>query len=259
MRELGDVYADFMLGPRRGPGVCTLCFNLTDGYSRCYACSQVEAWLDVVAPISYSIAGEQLHHVLGSYKRLSGARRLAVELAAVLSRFLNEHEACVARAAGVSRFELVATVPSGDRARDEWHPLRWMVAELVGPTRERHERLLRRSPVSVDPRAFSAEKYPAVRSLDGVGVLLIDDTWTTGANAQSAGAALKRAGAGTIAAVVIGRHLNRDWHENDCRLRRLSRPFEWKRCALCASEAETLANGRQVTKPSASDCRVSQG
>jgi predicted amidophosphoribosyltransferase len=259
VRELSDVYAEFMVGPRPGPGVCTLCFNLTEGYSRCYACSRVEAWLDVAAPISYSIAGEQLHHILASYKRLSGVRRLAMELAAVLSRFLDEHEACIARAAGVPGFQLVATVPSGDRARDEWHPLRWMVDELVGPTRRRHERLLRRSQLSIDPRAFSPEKYAAARSLEGEPVLLIDDTWTTGANAQSAGAALKRAGAGRVAAVVIGRHLNREWHENDCRLRRLARAFEWERCALCASVAETLANGRDRIRPSASDRQFSGG
>jgi orotate phosphoribosyltransferase len=65
-------------------------------------------------------------------------------------------------------------------------------------------------------------------------VLLIDDTWTTGANAQSAAAALKSAGAGPVAAVVIGRHLNREWHENDRRLRGITRPFDWSHCALCA-------------------------
>jgi orotate phosphoribosyltransferase len=64
-------------------------------------------------------------------------------------------------------------------------------------------------------------------------VLLIDDTWTTGANAQSAAAALKDAGAGPVAAVVIGRHLNRDWHENDRRLRALTTPFDWGHCVLC--------------------------
>ncbi len=64
-------------------------------------------------------------------------------------------------------------------------------------------------------------------------MLLIDDTWTTGANAQSAAAALKSAGAGPVAAVVIGRHLNREWHENDRHIRGIARQFEWSRCALC--------------------------
>jgi hypothetical protein len=233
--ELTELYTNFMLGPHPGPEVCDICFNFTRGYQRCYACAHGEVWLDVVTPISYSVAHEQLHHVLARYKRLSGevARRLSVELAAVLWRFLDQHEHCVARAAGVSAFELVTTVPSGDRERDERHPLRWIVGEVVGPTRARHARLLRRSAATVNPREFDPTRFEPQNDLDGTSVLLIDDTWTTGANAQSAAATLKRAGAGKVAAVVLGRHLNREWHENDRRLRGITRPFDWSRCALC--------------------------
>lgn len=225
-----------MLGPRHGPGVCSACFNLTDGYERCFACAHGESWLDAMAPISYSIGCEQLHQALASYKRLSGkfARQRRFELAAVLWRFLNEHERCVASAAETTSFKIVTTVPSGARDRDAHHPLRAIIGELVGPTRGRHERLLRRSSIEVHPHEFNPEKYLPVRSLRNEPVLLIDDTWTTGANAQSAAAALKAAGAGPTAAVVIGRHLNRSWHENDLRLCRLVRGFDWRSCALCA-------------------------
>jgi hypothetical protein len=37
---------------------------------------------------------------------------------------------------------------------------------------------------------------------------------------------------------VIGRHLNREWRQNDRRLRELVRPFDWTRCALCFDPAE---------------------
>jgi len=106
------------------------------------------------------------------------------------------------------------------------------VGELCGATRDRHERLLRRSAAAAPERAFSAEKFEPIRPLEGDSVLLIDDTWTTGANAQSAAAALRHGGAGRIAAVVIGRHLNREWRHNDRRLRGLVRPFDWHRCAV---------------------------
>jgi hypothetical protein len=225
---------NYLLNPRPGPGVCRVCCNLTDGFARCYACGSIEAWIAAVAPISYSFSGGQLHHALAGYKRTTGAasRRMSVELAAIAWRFLAEHEACVARAAGVDGFEIVATVPSGGRGRDERHPLRRIVAELCGPTRERHERLLLRSETDVTGRAFSAHKYEPVRELHGETVLLIDDTWTTGTNAQSAAAALREAGAGQIGAVVIGRFLNREWHQNERRLRALPQPFDWGTCAL---------------------------
>lgn len=234
--ELSALYANFMLSPRRGDDVCDTCFNLTRGFDRCYACAHNQRWLDLIGPISYSIAHEQLHHALASYKRGSStvARRFTVELAAVLWRYLQAHERCLAGALATERFELVTTVPSSDPARDERHPLREIVGALVGPTRDRHERLLQRSGAPATGREFHADKYAPLRGLSGETVLLVDDTWTTGANAQSAAYALKQAGAGAVVAVVIGRHLNREWHHNDRRLEDLSRPFDWSRCAYCA-------------------------
>jgi predicted amidophosphoribosyltransferase len=233
--ELTALYGNFMLGPRPGPDVCGVCFNLTDGYGRCYACAHGGLWLDAVAPISYSVAGEQLHYALAGYKRLSGpvAHRFGVELAAVLWRYLASHERCLAQATAVDSFELVTTVPSSDRDRDESHPLRQLVGEFVGPTRDRHRRLLRRTDTRTDARAFSVDKYSCPTDLSGRSVLLVDDTWTSGANAQSAAAALRAAGAGPVAAVVIGRHVNRGWRQNDNLIRRLTQPFDWNLCGLC--------------------------
>src|SRR5438552_11887684 len=136
--ELSALYENVLLGPRRGPDVCRTCFNFTAGYDRCWACAHGETRLDAVLPISYSVAREQLHHALASYKRLDGdvARRLSAILAAILWHFLSTHEACLANAADTNRFDLVTTVPSGDPTRDERHPLRTIVGELVGPTRE---------------------------------------------------------------------------------------------------------------------------
>jgi predicted amidophosphoribosyltransferase len=231
--ELTDLYANFMLGPRPGPGVCDVCFTFTEGHDRCFACARRGSSLETVAPISYSVAGGQLHHALAGYKRLGGevGRRLERELAAVLWRFLVGHEACLARAAGTNAFDLVTTVPSSSSERDEGHPLRRIAGELARPTRTRFERLLTRSTVPVPERTFDPAKYVAARSLAGEAVLLIDDTWTTGSCAESAAAALRGAGAGPVAAVVLGRHVKRGWRENERRLHALPRPYDWSSCA----------------------------
>jgi orotate phosphoribosyltransferase len=92
--------------------------------------------------------------------------------------------------------------------------------------------LLRRSQAVTGEREFGPAKFEPLESLHGQAVLLIDDTWTTGASAQSAAAALRQAGSGPVAAVVIGRHLNRDWHENDSRLREAMQRFDWDTCAV---------------------------
>ena len=237
--ELTEPYGNFMLGPERGAGVCDVCCTFTDGYSRCYTCARTPQALDAVLPISYSVATEQLHYVLAAYKRLSGrtGRLLSVQLAAVLWRFLLEHERCLARAAGIDGFDVVTTVPSGDGRRDAVHPLRRIVSEIVGPSLDRHQRLLSRSEVATGAHEFHQRKYVAAREVAGP-VLLIDDTWTTGANAQSAAAALKAAGAGPVAAIVIGRHVNPEWGENGRRLGLLRRPFDWSRCAFCGAASE---------------------
>ncbi len=231
--ELTSLYTNVLLNPRPGRGVCETCFTFTDGYHRCYVCQHAERTLNIVAPISYSVAGEQLHHALAGYKRFGGnvARRMQVEIAALLWRYLADHERCIASAIGIPSFPLVTTVPSSNPERDERHPLRYTVGEVVLPTRDRYERLLTRSDAEIDDRTISTEKYLAARALSGEPVLLIDDTWTTGANAQSAAATLRHAGAGPIALVVIGRHIKRDWEDNDQRLRALPRPFDWAECA----------------------------
>jgi predicted amidophosphoribosyltransferase len=239
--ELAAPYADFMLSPRAGPGVCVRCFNLTSGYERCFACSQHPQLVSVVAPISYSVGREELHHALASYKRLDSelASSLTVGIAAILWRHLIAHEACLARAAGVAAFPVVTTVPSSDQ-RARRHPMGHVVGRLVGLTRKRYAPLLVRSNAPLESRAFSAEKYRALSQLDGEAVLLIDDTWTTGANADSAACALRAAGAGPIAAIVIGRHVNRDWRDNDRRLKALPR-FDWATCPLCANAQRPAA------------------
>jgi len=235
--ELTALYSNFLLNPRPGIDVCRYCFNLTDGFELCYACAHQEACAETFAPISYSPSGGQLHHALAQYKRMAGsaARRLEIGLAAVLWRFLERHERCVALAAGLERFEKVTIVPSSDERRHgETHPLCRIVGETVSPTRSRYARLLARSTKAITGRLFDPERFVPTRTLSGESVLLIDDTWTTGSHAQSAAAALRRAGAGTVAVVVIGRHINLEWRRNDRRLRRIPRPFDWSRCALCA-------------------------
>jgi predicted amidophosphoribosyltransferase len=243
--ELSASYANVLLRPRPGPAVCTLCFDLTDGGARCYHCSYDAAFIDAMAPISYSIGGEQLHHALAGYKRYTGtpARYFTAVLAAILWRHAEEHEPCLARAAGVSGFDVITTVPSSDARRDETHPLHRLVGELVKPLQPRFERLLRRTDESVIPHRFNAERYAATADLRTRSVLLIDDTWTTGANAQSAAAALKAAGAERVAALVIGRYVNREWGHNDRQLHRLAQPFDWHRCALCGGEAAETNGG----------------
>ncbi len=233
-----------LLTPAHGPGVCPRCLNLTDRPGLCRACTANQHHLAAMVPISYSVGGEWLHHLVIAYKRDADPFVPAAmgTLAALYNRFLTQHEECLAAAAGVSQFELVTTIPSAGPLRDLHHPLRRIVGELIEATRGRYARLLVRSDTPAIPRVFDPARYRATTALDGEAVLLIDDMWTSGASAQSAAAALLDAGAGCVAALVAARHLNRHWHANDSRLRRLAADgFDPGRCVLCSGGAASTA------------------
>jgi predicted amidophosphoribosyltransferase len=217
-----------------GPDVCEVCLTFTDGFRTCYRCGHDRRFLDAVLPVSYSVHFGQLHTALYGYKRRIDlvASRFQLELAAVLWRFLNRHERCLATRTGAQGFRLVTTVPSGSAERDEAHPLRRIVAVLARPTADRYEAVLRRSTAPVPERTVNPNKFDVTRRFRGEPVLLIDDTWTTGASAQSAAGALKAAGAGVVALVVIGRHVHDDYADNSARLRALPRRFDWTTCAF---------------------------
>jgi predicted amidophosphoribosyltransferase len=224
-----------------GDGVCAICKTfINPAYAVCIPCERQPDHLDAVAPITYSEHLGQLHTALRGYKDgfYPQVRRYAmVRLAAILWRFLERHEECVASAAGVASFDAVTTVPSSMPADDEARSgLRTMVGWCV-PVRERFGRLLRATGDVPSSRAYDPRRYACDEPLVGAAVLLIDDTWTGGGHAQSAAHALRDAGASGIGLVAIGRHVQPDWDIGDGttsgeRLAELPRRFDWDRCAV---------------------------
>lgn len=227
--ELSNLLAHSLINPpdRGEAGVCRVCSTFCPGFDECYACAGQAALLDAVLPISLSVGLGQLHTDLRGYKdslSASARRNFQTRLTSALWRFLEAHEGCVARAAGVDAFDAVTTVPSGDPVRDEAHPLRMMVGAWCTPIAGRYERLLQRTNLAVPQHQFDVDKYAAGRQLGGEAVLLVEDTWTTGASAQSA------AGASAVGLVVIGRHINREHGTNAALLDALPRVFDWQTC-----------------------------
>ncbi|MGH3529974.1 MAG: hypothetical protein ACRDQ6_22135 [Pseudonocardiaceae bacterium] len=76
---------------------------------------------------------------------------------------------------------------------------------LLPSLRDVHEKLLRKGSDDVGHLRPSDHGFEATRRLDGKSVLLIDDTFTSGARAQSAASSLASAGANVVAIVAIGR------------------------------------------------------
>jgi hypothetical protein len=160
-----------------------------------------------------------LYAVLMGYKEspVGEARcRYAPMVRSLLDAFLAVHAPCVAAAAG-GPIRLVVPVPS--TARPSGSPLAGVdgLAEDVGRRMDGARwspGALRRGHAPVghmwpDADAFAATPE-ARRGLAGARCLLLDDTYVSGARAQSAAAALRRAGAIGIVIVVLGRVLRPD-------------------------------------------------
>lgn len=228
--------------PPAGPSICTVCHRGTNGYARCYQCFEHRRryggeLADLLVPISLAVRGEQLARELGEYKYSRSAvvrKEFSYGLASVLATFLGGHERCLASAAGVEAFDLVTIVP-GTRRRNGPHPLGVILGTVVGPTRHRFMEVMTATGKN-DHSTMRPDGIAIRRDVAGKAVLLVDDTWTSGASLQSAAVALKRGGARRVAGVVVGRRVDGD----DASARHVldaarSRQFGWDACVLCGT------------------------
>ncbi|MDR1189348.1 MAG: hypothetical protein LBK95_18170, partial [Bifidobacteriaceae bacterium] len=216
------------------PGTCRVCGSpVRAGYSGCPRCDAVGAAvaatgepfpLDSVAFLTYAVEGAELagragsgsaedpreregrqaYAVLKGYKADGAPPRMRTDAAAWTTWFLQRWGPQAAwPARSPDREWRWATVPSVRSGRRGEHPFHRLVAALLSAEREVPIRALE-TPGGRDfnPARFECGPIPA-----GAPVLVLDDSWTSGANVFSAAAAMRRAGAGAVAAMVLGRLL----------------------------------------------------
>ena len=200
--------------PRAGPGVCAVCHSQPGaGFNDCYSChaaiSQVSYPLRVIVPISLMSKDGQLYFELRHYKDAppsATTQRFQRNVAAIIGRFLDDHGACIAAAAGRG-WDAITIVPS-TRNRVGAHPLADAVRLLI-PTGESLVDTLRANPSwTGGDREAADERFEVITEVTGRSILIVDDTMTTGARIQSAASALSLAGATVVAAVPVGRLVN---------------------------------------------------
>jgi len=196
------------MSPAR-PAVCALCRGpVRPGFARCYQCARhdllgPDLLADTVVPISYAVKGTAFAASLWRYKSWPAPSAAAQRsMLALLLAFLHDHGGCVWRQAGMPVPGRLAVVPTGC-GRPGPHPLLALSAPYLRLPVTRL--VIRPGEQGRDP---NANRFSAERTGPGASVLLLEDTWVSGASAQSAAAALKRAGARHVAVVVLGRHVD---------------------------------------------------
>lgn len=218
-------------------GVCKICHNgIEPKYSQCPSCnkgSDALGVLDPIIPIALSIHGELLHHTLRKYKDDANdeiKRRLSRRLAALLTVFLYYHSKCL------GDWDILVPVPSAGRTA-------LMPVLNMTPYQVKVETLLHSaSSTSPGARITNPARFSIDRDVQGDRILLLDDTFTTGASLFSARATLTSAGAKVVQAVVLGRHIRPDiWPPASELLSWLGgRPWIPERCCICAGEYRTV-------------------
>jgi hypothetical protein len=211
-RSLVRAAGGYLRNVVREAGVtCAICAAPVDGFERCWRCQQdqrIGGLADLVLPLMYAIGGTQSATLLWHYKD-DPVRKVREQHTLILNWLLyfaiSVHERCLGVVAGLP-VSLRVAIPSLS-GRTGTHPFtelaRWMKAlsESVA---------LVPAPGAMCDRAVSGDKFlvePAER-LDGKHVLVLDDTWTTGSNAQSAALTLRGAGAERVSVMVVGRWLS---------------------------------------------------
>lgn len=203
--------------------------------AECAACRAVAAHLGRppigVTPVSLTTTGSGLHQVLATYKAPGpGAGRDARRIAALMSLFVRRHLGCVAPAGA----DAVLAVPSLGGRRPPPHPLHGVLGLVDGLPPLLDCLVPGDSPVG--RRRAARDGVACTRSLAGLHVLLVDDTYASGARLQSAGAAATAAGATVVGGLVVGRFVRgrRPSGEALLSLAR-SRPWDPARCAACGA------------------------
>jgi predicted amidophosphoribosyltransferase len=226
--------------PVREGVVCRICHGATGpGYSQCASCwgtlNQVSREAELVIPAALYERYGPLHNVLRNYKDgpEEDREQLRARVAALLGRFLGMHQECIHRAGG-STYDAITIIPSSrTEGRPGPHPMEQVLA-LV-PWVGDFVPMLRRGAATISHNRADDHGYEPLPEADGTAVLLVDDTFTTGARLQSAASALSRGGANVVAAVVVGRFTKPNFNDETQALwnESRSRDYSFDYCCLC--------------------------
>jgi hypothetical protein len=209
---------------RNGQVTCAVCATPVAGFERCYQCKRhrgrsgpgPDGLADAVAFLTYAVAGRQSGYVMRGYKACPPVPEHATIVALLLLLALAKHAECPAAlgGAGVTHWAAVPSLP----AQPGEHPLHGIARNLapinghLAPGSEVRLTAAARAPF---PRELNREHFSTgARLPTGSHVLLLEDTWAGGGNAQSAAAALKKAGALRVSVLVVARWIKDDFGDN---------------------------------------------
>lgn len=187
--------------------VCTICRGPVDGWRRCYACKELDDAVPFplaghVVPMTVALKPSAWYSRLYTYKGTEPHHRSV--LGALSYAFIRSHRARIAQILGGAP-DAVTVVPSKKRVPTAAQPL-WGVLSSVNPPLAGAGMLLRHVQGCQGGRQqYRPDCFVCVENVAGRRIILLEDTWVTGATAVSAAGALYAAGAEAVIVLPIAR------------------------------------------------------
>lgn len=210
--------------------VCEICCGAVTGYSRCYACHQLFQYggaaselRDRVVPMSSALNPGAWYTYLQTYK--AGHPERHVEIASVATLFAVDQRERIAALLG-GEPTAVTIVPSKRGRTFSDQPLRLTLARSKAIAPSLQELLRFREGARVGRGEYQPSAFDGASSaVRRARVLIIEDTWVTGATAVSAAGRLLELGAQSVAIAPIARLVDVGYFGKDP-------PIAWPRARL---------------------------
>lgn len=210
------------VAPEGLPSVCYLCLGAVDStYMQCYNCRKLfhesrcpSSMERRVVPMTVALNPSAWFWALQTYKAAM-YREHASTLGALAYRWLSEHEHRLTSLLG-GEADYVTVVPSKKGTTTyETQPLRRALS-IVAPLAQRMRQALRCvAPMAERLREYRPEIFAPTLYVNGHRIILVEDTWITGATALSAAGSLLEAGAASVVITPIARDMKPTFHGKD--------------------------------------------
>jgi len=199
--------------------VCKLCLGPVSGFPQCYACYVVFGWAppelqERVVPMTSVLSPSPWYTWLLTYKQ--GHPEYGGALAALAYTYLDKNAGPLAELLGGPP-SILSPVPSKKPGFTFPHqPFRQTLALVPPLAKQLRHTLTHIAGQSIGRREYNPAAFaPGPVSVEGERVVLLDDTWVTGATAVSAAGALLRDGATSVAILPLARMVDSEFWPKD--------------------------------------------
>ena len=224
---LPDYYQAAVVPEQLRAGLCALCRTPTGGSEFCFNCLRAPARPDAAGFTSYAIDSALSGEDMRRYKGWSPNAARALDGVRLLLEHGLAHLDCAEALAGAS-LDAVAVIPSRTHhVPGTPSPLQRLCSRTL--PRDLPTVGLSPTPGSTSDRRVRADAFDIGDCRGLSHVLIIDDTWVSGATMLSAVWDMRRRGVERVSMLALARWLNRQYSFTNDFIRRVDSARAWRR------------------------------